>query len=71
MRELIFQHDGLVFDYVESEFKTLKEFLYTSAQNVANEYSKTVDFHNRQQRDLPKVVLDDLYQDCQFTQDLI
>ncbi len=63
MNELIFQHDGLVFDHAEGEFKTLKEFLYSSAQNVASEYSNTVDFHNRQQKDFPKVILDDLYQD--------
>jgi len=66
MHELIFQHDGLVFDHAESEFKTLEEFLYTSAQNVVSEYSKTVEFHNRHQKDFPKAILDDLYQDDYF-----
>jgi len=66
MYDAIFQYDGLVFDYAESEFKTLKEFLYSSAENVAKEYSELVDFHSKQQKDFPKVILDDLYQDDYF-----
>ncbi|MFC2017442.1 hypothetical protein ACFLUD_03415 [Chloroflexota bacterium] len=60
MDDLIFQHEGLVFDHAEGKFETLHEFLSLSAENLLKEHAEYVDFHNKQQKNYP-LILDDLY----------
>ena len=61
MDDPVFQHEGLVFDQAEGEFKTLQEFLSISAENLVKEHTEYTDFHDKQQKNYHPAYLDAMY----------